>query len=128
MAIGGEDIQEGRPSPASSQLSHLEIKHMKTISNECVLLWGPWYWTAQFCVLETVPSKTDPHMVDCIVGENIWLNLHLCACIVGTKNSTVVCQREKRSLCVMFTFTNKQINQITRFQNMNLMVVENENK
>jgi hypothetical protein len=39
-------------------------------------------------------------MVDCIIGEKSWLNL----CIEGTKNSTEVCQREKRSLHDAFTF------------------------
>jgi hypothetical protein len=29
-------------------------------------------------VLETVPSKTDPQLVDCIMGEKRWLNLRLC--------------------------------------------------
>lgn len=60
-------------------------------------------------------------MVDCNIWEKIWLNLSFCAWIAGTKNATVICQREKRSLYDTFTFPSKYINKSQYFQNMKML-------
>jgi hypothetical protein len=67
-------------------------------------------------VLETVQSKNDPQMVDYILEEKSWLNLHLCACITETENPTVAYQREKTSLHSVFIFSSKNINEIIVFK------------
>lgn len=72
-----------------------------------------------FSVLETVPHKTEPQVIDYFIAEESWANLCLCVivcmCVAGTKNIIVFCCRGKRSLHDISKFHSKYINQMTVF-------------
>jgi hypothetical protein len=91
LVLAAEDMAIKRGDTGPSQLSSLQIKTRNTgqsvvhslirkpqRSYECLLTAvSPVCWTVHFYMLETIPQKNEPQVVDCIMEKKRWLKLCL---------------------------------------------------
>jgi hypothetical protein len=76
-----------------------------------------------FYVLETVPSKTDPQMADCIMGEKKMVEPAF-VCLYSRNKEFYSCLSEREVYMMCSHFPVNTLIKSQYFQNMNLMIAE----